>query len=127
MPIKTLDGYTGFSSKNFERNKSFIIKNIEVVKNDLLNHIFTRKGARVKMFKFGTRIPDIQFQPLDEITLGIIEEDLRMVVAFYPRVSLRDLRLLAVAQDNMIIAVLDLNFLYLNFNDTLDVHIEYQK
>ena len=83
--------YKGFSSFEFQRKKTFSITDIELVKLDLLNHIFTIRGSRVMMPKFGSIIPELAFEPLDEETLDILQEDLTNVINFDPRVELIDL------------------------------------
>lgn len=83
--------YRGFSSFEYEQKKTFKINDLQLVKLDLLNHIFTRKGDRVMMPTFGTRIPDLTFEPLDDVTLDILRNDLLEVFRFDPRVSVLDL------------------------------------
>ena len=80
--------YKGFSTFEFEATKSFKLNDIELVKLDLLNHIFTRKGSRVMMPTFGTSVPDLLFEPLDEFTTETLEEELRKVIDYDPRVRL---------------------------------------
>lgn len=127
MANSKLDGYTGFSSKNYEKTKSFKIYDVEAVKTDLLNHIFTRKGERIRMPNFGTRIPDMVYEQLDDITLNIIETDLTTVFNYDPRVSLHALRIIPLYRENTVVAIADLFFNYLNFSDQLDIRIEFQK
>ena len=64
--------YKGYSSFEFQARDTFLLTDVELVKLDLLNHIFTRRGERVKMAQFGTRIPDLAFEPLDQETLDIL-------------------------------------------------------
>ena len=80
--------YKGFSTFEFEATKSFKLNDIELVKLDLLNHIFTRRGSRVMMPTFGTSVPDLLFEPLDEFTTETLEEELRKVIDYDPRVRL---------------------------------------
>jgi len=127
MAIIGKDGYTGFSSKNYEKNKSFRLTDIELVKEDLRNHIFTRQGERVKMATFGTRIPDLPFEQLDDMTLEVVREDLTKVFSYDPRVSLRELQVIPLYEESAILAIADLNFIYLNFSDQLDIRIDFQK
>lgn len=127
MAITRNDGYIGFSSKNYERNKSFRLTDIELVKEDLKNHIFTRKNERVKMATFGTRIPDLPFEQLDDITLEVVREDLTTVFNYDPRVQLISLRVIPLYNESAIVAIADLNFIYLNFSDQLDIRIDFQK
>ena len=80
--------YRGFSFQQYMKNKSFIVTDTELVKLDLLNHIYTRFGSRVKFNNFGTRIPDMSFEILDEITIDMITEDITAVINYDPRVKL---------------------------------------
>ena len=120
------DIYRGLSFRNFSKNKSIKLYDIELVKKDILNNIFTRRGERVKMFMYGTRIPDLVFEPLDEVALNVIEEDLRSVVASEPRVSLVDLRIVPLFDRSVVICSLVLYYLELDFTDTLSVNITFE-
>jgi phage baseplate assembly protein W len=126
MGIVFRDGYIGFSTKQYEKSKSFILTDVNLVKEDLLNHIFTRKGERLKMPTFGTRIPDLVYEPLDERVLGIIQDDLTTVFTYDPRVTLNELRIIPLYQDNAVKAIADLTYVYLNFTGVLDIHIEFE-
>lgn len=118
--------YRGLSFRNFSKNKSIKLYDIDLIKKDLLNNIFTRRGERVKMFMYGTRIPDLVFEPLDEVALNVIEEDLRSVVASEPRVSLVDLRIVPLFDRSVVICSLVLYYLELDFTDTLSVNITFE-
>lgn len=120
------DLYKGFSSHEYFPRKTFGIRDIQLVKLDILNHIFTRRGERVMMPGFGTRIPDLPFEPLDDITLGILEEDLRMVFAFDPRVRVLDLVIIPSYDTNSIVAAAKLLYIELNMVDTLDLNITFE-
>lgn len=118
--------YRGLSFRNFSKNKSIKLYDVELVKKDLLNHIFTRRGERVKMFTYGTRIPDLVFEQLDDIALSVISEDLHSVVASEPRVSLVDLRIVPLYDRNVVIASLVLYYLELDFTDQFDISIQFE-
>ena len=75
---------------------------------------------------YGTRIPDLVFEPLDEVALNVIEEDLRSVVAGEPRVSLVDLRIVPLFDRSVVICSLVLYYLELDFTDTLSVNITFE-
>lgn len=126
MGIVFNDGYIGFSTRQYEKNKSFILTDVDLVKQDLLNHIFTRKGERVKMPTFGTRIPDLVYEPLDASALDIITTDLTAVFKYDPRVTLNNLRVIPLYEDSAVKAIADVTFIYLNFNDQMDIHIEFE-
>lgn len=118
--------YRGFSSHEYQTKKMFGIKDLELVKLDLLNHIFTRRGERVMMPTFGTRIPDVAFEPLDEVTLMIIEEDLRLVFNFDPRVKLVELTVTPNYDENSVVASATLYYVELDMTDRLDINIVFE-
>jgi phage baseplate assembly protein W len=118
------DLYRGFSTKQWETtNLGFRIKNKEAVKRDLLNHIFTSKGERVMMPNFGTRIPSLPFEPIDEITMRVIEEDIREVINFDPRVGLLDLKILPLSDNNAIVAVVTVKYIELGGVETFNIDV----
>ena len=118
--------YRGYSSYEYQNNKTFSVTDIELVKLDLLNHIFTRKGDRVMMPNFGTRIPDLAFEPMDGITLGMLEEDLRAVFEFDPRVELLALTIVPIYDSNTVIASAKLLYVELNMQGSLDINITFE-
>lgn len=119
--------YKGFSSAEFERNKTFILKDVELVNRDLMNHIFTRKGERIMMGNWGTRIPDLPFEPMDEVSLGIFEEDLTMVCNYDPRVQLLNLKITPYYDQNTVIGYAELRYIELNLNDKLYIKLEFAR
>lgn len=118
--------YKGFSTYEYQQNKTFTLTDIELVKMDLLNHIYTRKGERVMMPNFGTRIPDLAFEPLDQVTLDILEEDLRAVIAFDPRVRLLEMRIIPYYDTNAVIASARLLYIELNITGNIDLNITFE-
>lgn len=118
--------YKGFSTKNWRANRSFSVTDIEAVKIDLLNHIFTIKGERVHMPNFGTSIPLLTFEQNDEITRDIIHRDLTDVFEYDPRVQLIALNIMTLPDNNAIIAIADLHYLEFNVTEPLRIEIESQ-
>ena len=113
--------YRGFSTQYHldNRGKGFLTTNFETVKRDLLNHIYTIKGERVMQPGFGTRIPLLAFEPLDEGTLQIVREDLTEVFGYDPRVQLLGLSVTALPDNSAIVAMADLRYLELDVRETL--------
>ena len=116
-----LPRYRGFSTANYliQNRKTFMLTNQELVKQDLLNHIYTIPGERVHLPTFGTRIPLLAFEPLDEQLIKIVREDLQKVIDYDPRVELVDMSVNAVPDNNMIVAIVDLRYLELDSTETL--------
>ena len=118
--------YRGFSTANWKSNKRFTLTNADLVKRDLLNHIYTIKGTRPHMPDFGTRIPTITFEPNDEETRAIVEEDLRSVIDYDPRVELLDISVITLEDNNAIYASLDILYVEFNIQDELNIEIATQ-
>ena len=115
--------YRGFSTADWRTRKNFGISDIELVKRDLLNHIYTLKGERVMMPDFGTRIPILTFEPNDTYTKSVIEEDLRAVFAYDPRVKLLSLNVMSLPDNNAILAMADLLYVEFNVTDVLNIEV----
>lgn len=115
--------YKGFSTKKWGKRRTFAQGDIELVKEDLLNHIFTERGTRVMMPNFGTRIPVLSFEPNDPATLDVIENDLREVFAYDPRVSLITMSVNALPDNNAIVVLADVLYLEFNVQETLRIEI----
>jgi len=118
--------YKGFSSFEFVKNKSFILTDIELVKLDLLNHIFTRKGERVMMPDFGTIIPDLVFEPLDNETLITLEDELRSVFEYDPRVGILSLKLIPDFDNNAVTVNSVLQFIELKVSSSFNFNIQFE-
>ena len=104
--------YLGFSTFG-KSNKGFLLTGKELILRDLMNHIYTLKGERVMLPDFGTRIPLMAFEPLDQLTIAAVEDDLREVFEYDPRVELIDLAVFALPDNNAIIAMADIRYVEL--------------
>lgn len=114
--------YVGFNTRNYEEGGgTFDSYNVECVEQDLLNAIFTIRGERVMMPNYGTRIPLMTFEPGDQQTIDIIEQDLETVFKQEPRVRVVNLDILPAPERNALIAIAKLE--YLEFNVTKDLMI----
>jgi phage baseplate assembly protein W len=58
---------------------------LDLAKQDLLNHFGTRKGERVMMPTFGSIIWELLFDPLDEETKKKINDDVVSIIKNDPR------------------------------------------
>jgi phage baseplate assembly protein W len=118
--------YRGFSTSNYLKTKqSFRLSDIDIVKRDLMNHIFTRKGERYNMPRFGTTIPDLVFEPLDDKTVAEVRQQLTYVFNYDPRVELIDISVFAVPELNGIIASAVLQYVELDVVNRFDLHLEF--
>lgn len=118
--------YKGYSSFEYERSKTVKIIDIELVKLNLLNHLFTKRGSRVKMPNFGTLIPELTFEPLDDQTIGIMEQEIAEVMNYDPRVRLLDMTTLPDFENSAITVHVKLDFLQFDIVDTMDLNLEFE-
>ncbi len=103
--------------------KGFRRTGVELVKKDLLYHLFTRKGDRVMMPDFGTDIQDMVFEPNDPITQNRILGEINAVIDHDPRIELIR-STLSVDEDNYSITVeILLRFVELEIVETLNLDI----
>lgn len=79
--------YRGFSSNN-PTARNGVLYDADIIKQDIYNHFMTARGERVMMPKFGSIIWDYLYEPLDETTKSIVEQDARDIVSQDPRVNL---------------------------------------
>lgn len=81
--------FVGFSTQEMEGKRGWSVSDIQLIKRDLLNHFYTRKGERVMLPTFGTIIWDMLFEPFTDTVRSLIVEDVQRVVNSDPRVSLQ--------------------------------------
>ncbi len=79
--------FIGFSTDN-NIKPPYTLTDLDLVKQDLLNHFLTRKGERVMRPKFGSILYDVLMEPFDNLTQQDIEDECRTIVDNDPRVDL---------------------------------------
>lgn len=80
--------FIGFSTQEIQGKRGWSVHDIDLIKRDLLNHFYTRRGERLMMPTFGTIIWDMLFEPFTETVKDTIVEDVQRVVRSDPRVEL---------------------------------------
>lgn len=115
--------YQGFNTGSYEATGGdFAQLNIDVINQDLLNHIFTTPGERVNMPDWGTRIPLLVFELNDDYASQVIREDLNKVFNADPRVSLEALDIITAKNNYGLIA--SCRVYYKDFMVSQDLNIE---
>ena len=64
----------GYTTKN-TTSTSKILRDLDLAKQDLENHFHIRKGEKWTNPDFGSNLPYLVFQPLDDLTVDEIEDD----------------------------------------------------
>lgn len=77
--------YKGFSSQETSRN--YKLYDIDLVKQDLLNHFYIRKGEKLENPDFGTIIWDLLFEPFTQEVKSLIAKDVEDIVNYDPRIA----------------------------------------
>jgi phage baseplate assembly protein W len=72
---KTSQFYVGFSSTNIANTNSKLY-DLDLIKQDLINHFNTRKGERIMNPSFGSVIWDLIMEPLTPDLQLVIQEDI---------------------------------------------------
>lgn len=82
--------FIGYSTigRNFG---NVVLENIDLAKRDLLNHFYTRRGERLGEPDFGSILPLLVFEQLDDTSIFLVEDDVRKIVESDPRWNLVDL------------------------------------
>jgi phage baseplate assembly protein W len=78
--------YRGFSTVG--RNKKYRLTDFELVKQDLINHFYIRKGEKLMRPNFGTIICNVLNEPLTEELKSVIVSDIESIAAYDPRLSI---------------------------------------
>jgi phage baseplate assembly protein W len=71
--------------------KSNQLYDIDIIKQDLINHFYTRRGERVMNPEFGSIIWDMLYEPLDESNKEEIYDDCKRIIANDPRVEMANM------------------------------------
>jgi len=76
--------YRGFSTVNTS-SEGFVLYDLELIKQDLLNHFHTRRGERLMNPTFGTIIWDMLFEPMTEELKESIVNNVNEIINYDPR------------------------------------------
>lgn len=118
--------YRGFSLHQFRVNQTTKLTDIELVKLNLLTHIYTRKGERLMMSTFGTRIPDLIYEQMTPEVVQLITEDLNYVFAYDPRIQLLDLQVVPYWNEGVVLASARIKYLEFDIVEGMEINIEFE-
>ena len=111
--------YRGFNT--IERSKRFRLTDIDLVKQDLINHFNIRKGEKLMQPNFGSIIWSVLFEPLTDALHQSIVNDVERIVGYDPRVRLTAINI--DEQDHGLSVALDL--LYVPTNQTTNLSLQF--
>lgn len=114
--------YKGFDSKNTDSN--FKLYDIELVKKDILNHFYIRKGEKLENPNFGTVIWDMLFEPFTEDVKTIIAKDVEDIINYDPRIIVNGVQVDSTDQGIRIEA--SITYIPFNFNERMTFDFDKQ-
>ena len=112
--------YKGFSSK--ETSKNFKLYDIDLVKQDLINHFYIRKGEKLENPEFGTVIWDMLFEQFTEDVKNIIAKDVEDIINYDPRIAVNEVQIDTTEQGIRIQA--DIVYIPFNVNERMTFNFD---
>jgi phage baseplate assembly protein W len=113
--------FVGFSSVDTSI-KQTQWTDLELIKRDLINHFYTRRGERVMRPSFGCIIWDLLFEPMTADNVSLIVEDATNIVQLDGRVAIQTINLVEYEHGIQ----LQINLIYepLNIVDTFTLDFD---
>ncbi|CAB4133717.1 COG3628 Phage baseplate assembly protein W [uncultured Caudovirales phage] len=115
--------YRGFSTSG--RTKKFKLTDIELVKQDLINHFSIRKGEKLMQPDFGSIIWNTLFETMTSDVQAAIVEDIKRIANYDPRINVTNV--LVNELDNGLQIQLDILYLQANYSDKLTLNFNSDK
>jgi phage baseplate assembly protein W len=112
--------YKGFSSK--ETAKNYKLYDIDLVKQDLINHFYIRKGEKLENPEFGTVIWDMIFEQFTEDVKTIIAKDVEDIINYDPRITVNEVQIDTTEQGIRIQA--DIVYVPFNVNERMTFNFD---
>ena len=112
--------YKGFSSK--ETTKNYKLYDIDLVKQDLINHFYIRKGEKLENPEFGTVIWDMLFEQFTEDVKQIIARDVEDIINYDPRIAVNEIQIDSTDQGIRIQA--DIVYVPFNINERMTFNFD---
>ena len=107
--------YKGFNSANSANG--FKLYDIDLVKQDLINHFYIRKGEKLENPSFGTIIWDMIFEQFTEEVKSLIAQDVEDIINYDPRIAVNGITVDSTEQGIRIEA--DITYLPFNVNEKM--------
>lgn len=112
--------YKGFSSNQVKNN--FKLYDIDLVKQDILNHFYIRKGEKLENPNFGTIIWDLLFENFTPEVKDLIVKDVEEIINFDPRIAINSVTIDSTDQGIRIQA--DVVYLQFNVNERMTFNFD---
>ena len=112
--------YKGFSS--LESKRGFKLYDIDLVKQDIINHFYIRKGEKLENPEFGTIIWDMLFENFTDEVKRLISEDVETIINYDPRIAINSI--LVDTTDQGIRIEADIVYIPFNINERMTFNFD---
>lgn len=113
--------YKGFSTVATD-TQNFTLYDLELIKQDLINHFYIRKGERLMQPNFGTIIWDLLFEPLTEQLKDLILQNVNEILNYDPRIQAENV--LITPYDTGLQIEANLKYIPYNISQTLKLQFD---
>jgi phage baseplate assembly protein W len=120
QPVKGR-AYRGLSTVDPDR-RNYRIYDLELIKQDLINHFHIRQGEKLENPEFGTIIWDVIFEPLTDDLKEAIAENVTGIVNYDPRIVVNQVTVDSF--DNGIQIECDLTYLPYNISESMQFRFD---
>lgn len=103
---------------------SVTLTGFELAKKDLENHFNIKKGEKWQNPDFGTNIPYYIFEPLDDIIIDNIRQEVIEVVDYDPRFELIDDNIVVDEDAHSVTVSMNIRYIPLNQVETLAINFD---
>lgn len=119
--------YRGFSTladtAGLSKPTSYKLYDMELVKRDLLNHFYIRRGEKLENPRFGTIIWDLLFEQMTERVKSQIQSDVQTIINYDPRMKMDSIAIVELENGIRI----DISLTYIPFNKSEKLSIGFDK
>lgn len=119
--VDGLFAYKGFDSRVIKQR--FKLYDIDLIKQDLLNHFNIKKGEKLENPDFGTIIWSMIYEPMDDAAIRTVSEDVQRIVNSDPRTAVETLKVDATEQGLRI----EVGLRYVDFNQVEIMYLNFDK
>ena len=110
--------YNGFSTVGVGIiKKKFALTDFDLAKQDLYNNLHIRRGEKLMNPNFGTIIWGLLFEPLDDQTKSLIQDDINRIMSYDPRLQANNITI--NEQENGLQLIIELTYIPDNQTDVL--------
>ena len=119
--LLTTKSYRGFSTVNTS-NQNVTLYDLELIKQDLINHFHIRKGEKLENPDFGTIIWEMLYEPLTEQLKQVIVNDVTQIVNSDPRT--KAVKIVVTQKEKALQIEVQMIYLPYNIQETLQFQFD---